>query len=153
MIYNKSQKTFQSFLFRLRFDHSGFKPDSLTRRSTLVLLRSRCGYVCLRLSWTEYSRADADETVSGAFSEHFPFFGKMDIAYRDQLSSSSRQSADSTVIAGIFDSTDIHGDRVCLDSLAIRACLRWCTLRYRCCQEDIIGESSRRPRWTHLQAH
>ena len=74
MIYNKSQKTFQSFLFRLRFDHSGFKPHSLTRRSTLVLLRSRCGYVCLRVSWTEYSRADTVETVSGGILCTFPIF-------------------------------------------------------------------------------
>ena len=39
---------------------------------------------------------------------------KMDLACRDQLWSLWRQSADFTLLAGIFDATDIHGDRVCL---------------------------------------
>ena len=65
------------------------------------------------------------ETVPGGILREFHIFhGKMDLACRDQLSSSSRQSEDFTLLAGIFDSTDIHGDRVCLNSLAIRARLR-----------------------------
>ena len=38
----------------------------------------------------------------------------MDLACRDQLWSLLRQSADFTLLAGIFDATDIHGDQVCL---------------------------------------
>ena len=88
----------------------------------LVLWNNRHRYFYARLYWTKYARADFVETVSGGIAGEFHIFlWKRDLACRDQLSSLWRQSADFTLLAGVFDATDIHGDRVCL-TLYVHAC-------------------------------
>ena len=83
-------------------------PASIVEQSSQVLL-------CPIVLETKYAQADFVETVSGGIAGEFHIFlWKMDLACRDQLSSLWRQSADFTLLAGIFDATDIHGDRVCL---------------------------------------
>ena len=79
-------------------------PACIVEQSSQVLFFAR-------LYWTKYARADFVETVSGGIAGEFHIFlWKRDLACRDQLSSLWRQSADFTLLAVIFDATDIRGD-------------------------------------------